>query len=40
MLFSQSRESLWEMFQEGGKADYLTWFMRVLTAGKLLFIHS
>jgi ubiquitin thioesterase protein OTUB1 len=23
------------MFQEGGQADYLTWYMRVLTAGHL-----
>lgn len=33
MLFDQTQDSLWTMFQEGGKADYLTWFMRVLTAG-------
>lgn len=23
------------MFQEGGKADYITWYMRALTAGNL-----
>jgi ubiquitin thioesterase protein OTUB1 len=34
-LFQQTRESLLEMFQQGGKADYLTWYMRVLTAGQL-----
>lgn len=34
-LFTHNEASLLEMFQEGGKADYLTWFMRVLTAGYL-----
>lgn len=34
-LFDQTSDSLLEMFQEGGKADYLTWYMRVLTAGYL-----
>jgi ubiquitin thioesterase protein OTUB1 len=34
-LFLQTPNSLLEMFQEGGKADYLTWYMRVLTAGYL-----
>ena len=33
ILFDQSQEDLWKMFQEGGKADYLTWFLRVMTAG-------
>jgi ubiquitin thioesterase protein OTUB1 len=27
-----NRETLLEAFQEGGKADYYTWFMRLLTA--------
>ena len=28
-------DSLLDMFQEGGKADYITWYMRALTAGYL-----
>lgn len=32
-LFTNSVESLLEKFQEGGMADYYTWFMRLLTAG-------
>jgi len=31
-LFSMTVESLFESFQEGGNADYYTWFMRLLTA--------
>lgn len=34
-LFQQSINSLLDMFQESGKADYLTWYLRVLTAGYL-----
>lgn len=34
-LFEQSLGALEAMFQEGGKADYLTWYMRLLTAGHL-----
>jgi ubiquitin thioesterase protein OTUB1 len=34
-LLTQSVESLETMFQEGGKADYLNWYMRILTAGYL-----
>lgn len=30
-------DSLLDMFQEGGKADYITWYMRALTAGNSLF---
>lgn len=26
------------MFQEGGKADYLTWYMRVLTSGHFYYL--
>lgn len=31
-LFSMTIDSLFESFQEGGNADYYTWFMRLLTA--------
>jgi len=34
-LFQQTSDSLFGMFQEGGQANYVTWFMRVLTAGAL-----
>lgn len=33
MLKDQTTQSLLELFQEGGKADYITWYMRALTAG-------
>ncbi|RYH28800.1 hypothetical protein EON65_10875 [archaeon] len=32
-LVGNTIESLEEMFQEGGKAEYLNWYMRLLTAG-------
>lgn len=33
-------DSLLDMFQEGGKADYITWYMRALTAGNSHFHTS
>eukprot|EP01038_Epipyxis_sp_PR26KG_P012105 gene12105-16202_t len=32
-LFSLSIDSLYQLFQEDGKSNYYTWFMRLLTAG-------
>jgi ubiquitin thioesterase protein OTUB1 len=34
-LESVTIDNLYEMFQEGGKANYVTWYMRALTAGYL-----
>jgi hypothetical protein len=39
-IFAQSSTSLWEMFQEGGQANYVTWYLRVLTAGTICPNHS
>lgn len=34
-IFAFTADALLELFQEGGKADCYTWFMRLLTAGAL-----
>ena len=38
-IFNLNREALLELFQEGGKADYYTWFMRLLTAGMYVYTY-
>jgi len=32
-LLSITQESVYDKFQEGGNADFYTWYMRLLTAG-------
>jgi ubiquitin thioesterase protein OTUB1 len=34
-IFSYTSDSLLSLFQEDGQSDYYTWFMRLLTAGKM-----
>jgi hypothetical protein len=34
-LFDLTKEKLLEAFLEDGNSDYYTWFMRLLTAGKM-----
>ena len=36
-LFSQTRDTLFVKFQEDGISDYYVWFMRLLTAGIVIF---
>lgn len=40
-IFDYTRDSLLqELTTEGGKCDYCTWFMRLITAGKSMVVNS